>query len=166
VELRKSSGRSYWPLSFVGIHLMPTVWVFLGLLSVYPVLSTPGRPAGWLDALACVVVGGAVLLEAIADFQLRRFLRTRRDPSAVLETGVWSRCRHPNYLGEILFWWGLWLSGMAANPTWWWTVIGPVAITVLFLAVSAPWMDRRMLAGHPAYAERLLRVPSLIPRMK
>lgn len=164
-ELRAKAGRGYWPLSFVGIHLMPTIWVFLGLLAAWPALGGPGRALGPLDALGAVVAGGAVWLEATADRQLRTFLRTRRDPAAVLEDGVWAWCRHPNYLGEIAFWWGLWLSGVAADPGWWWTVVGPLAITALFLGVSIPWMDRRMLAGHPAYAARLRAVPALLPRL-
>jgi steroid 5-alpha reductase family enzyme len=162
-ELRARSGRWYWPLSLAGVHLMPTVWVFLGLLSTFPALAGAGRPWNALDVAALVVTGGAVLLEAVADAQLRRFVRGRRDPAAVLDTGVWARCRHPNYLGEILFWWGLWLSGVAAAPRWAWTVVGPVAITLLFVRVSVPWMDRRMASRHPAWAERLRAVPALVP---
>lgn len=163
VELRARSGRWYWPLSLVGVHLMPTIWVFLGLLPAFPALAGPGRAWHALDLAAAVVAGGAVLLEAVADRQLRRFVRDRRDPAAVLDSGVWALCRHPNYLGEILFWWGLFLSGVAAAPRWAWTMVGPLAITLLFVFVSAPWMDRRMAARHPAWIERLRTVPALVP---
>jgi steroid 5-alpha reductase family enzyme len=150
-------------VSLLGIHLAPTAWVFLGLLPTFPALAGPGRPLGALDGVAAALTGGAVLLEAAADLQLRRFLRGRRDPSAVLDAGVWARCRHPNYLGEVLFWWGLWLSGVAAAPGWAWTAVGPLAITLLFVRVSVPWMDRRMAARHPAYLERLRTTPALVP---
>ena len=52
--------------------------------------------------------------------------------------------RHPNYLGEIGFWWGLWLFALAADPSWWWTVIGPLAMVALFARVSIPMMDQRL----------------------
>jgi steroid 5-alpha reductase family enzyme len=162
-EIRARTGRLYWPASLVAIHLLPTAWVFLGLLPLYPALSRPGRPPGALDALAALVAGGGIALEAVADLQLRRFLSARRDPAAVLGDGLWALCRHPNYLGEILFWWGLWLFGLAADPAWAWTAVGPAAITLLFVLVSAPWMDRRMLAGHPAFAGRIATVPALFP---
>lgn len=162
-EVRRRTGRAYWPVSLVTIHLLPTAWVFLGLLPLYPALARPARPPGPLDALAALVVAGGIALEAAADLQLRRFLRRRRDPSAVLATGVWARSRHPNYLGELLFWWGLWLFGVASSPRWAWTALGPLAITALFLGVSVPWMDRRMLARHPSFAERLRTTPALIP---
>jgi steroid 5-alpha reductase family enzyme len=162
-ELRVRTGRWYWPVSLAGVHLLPSAWVFLGLLPVFPALAGPGRGWGALDVLAVVVAGGAVLLEAVADGQLRRFLRVRRDPAAILESGLWALCRHPNYLGEILFWWGLFLSGLAASPRRAWTVVGPLAITLLFVRVSVPWMDRRMAARHPGWSARVRSVPALLP---
>jgi steroid 5-alpha reductase family enzyme len=148
-EIRARTGRAYWPASLVSIHLLPTGWVFLGLVPLFPALARPSGPLGWLDAAAALLTGGAILVEAIADLQLRRFLATRREPTALLRTGLWAVFRHPNYLGEVLFWWGLWLFGMAADPGWWWSVAGPLAITALFAFVSVPWMDRRIAARRP-----------------
>ncbi len=162
-EIRGRTGRLYWPASFVSIHLMPTIWVFLGLLPLYPVLSSEGPELGPLDALAAAATAGAIAVEAAADRQLRAFLSARRDPAAVLEGGLWALSRHPNYFGEVLFWWGLWLFALAAAPGWAWTAVGPVSITLLFLLVSVPWMDRRMLAGHPRWAERMASVSALVP---
>ncbi len=162
-EIRSRTGRAYWPASLVAIHLLPTAWVFLGTLPLFPALARPGRPLGPLDLAGAALAAAAVAVEAIADGQLRRFLRARRDPAAVLDAGLWRLSRHPNYLGEVLFWWGLWLLGVAADPAWGWTIVGPAAITTLFLTVSVPWMDRRMTSRHPAWAERMRRVPALLP---
>ena len=162
-EIRRRTGRWYWPASLLSIHLFPTAWVLLGLLPLYPALVLPARALGWLDAAAALLTGGAVLVEALADLQLRRFLARRTEPAAVLETGLWGWSRHPNYLGEVLFWWGLWLFGLAADPAWWWTAAGPLAITALFSFVSVPWMDRRMEAHHPGWRARRAGVPALWP---
>ena len=164
VEIRRTTGRWYWPASLFSIHLFPTAWVFLGLLPLFPALALPAAPLGWLDAAAVVVTAAAILVEALADLQLRRFLLARRDPTEVLETGLWALSRHPNYLGEVLFWWGLWLFGLAADPAWWWTVAGPLAITALFTFVSVPWMDRHLEAHHPGWLVRRGHVPALWPR--
>ena len=150
-EIRGRTGRWYWPASLLTIHLFPTAWVLLGLAPLFPALTGPGRPPGWLDAAAALLTAGAILVEGLADLQLRRFLAARADPAAVLREGLWRWSRHPNYLGEVLFWWGLWLFGLAADPAWWWTVAGPLAITGLFTFVSVPWMDRRMAARHPGW---------------
>src|SRR5262249_27767303 len=75
VEIRGPPGRAYWPVSFIGIHLMPTVWVYLGSLSLIPALASGTRPLGALDLAAAAVTAGAIAIEAIADQQLRAFRR-------------------------------------------------------------------------------------------
>jgi steroid 5-alpha reductase family enzyme len=163
VEIRAKTGRAYWPASFFSIHLMPTAWVFLGLVPVYPALLAPARAVGLLDAAAFVITAAAIVIEAVADRQLRRFMRSRQDPAAVLDAGLWAKSRHPNYFGEVIFWWGLYLFGLAAAPGWWWSVVGPLSITALFLFISGPWMDRRMLSRHPEFARRLEATSALVP---
>jgi steroid 5-alpha reductase family enzyme len=95
----------------------------------------------------------------VADLQLRRFAA----PGRIVDRGLWRWSRHPNYLGEVGFWWGLWLFGLAAAPGWWWTVVGPLVMVALFVFVSVPLMDDRSLARRPGYAEHMRRVPALLP---
>jgi steroid 5-alpha reductase family enzyme len=163
VDLRASTGRAYWLVSLVGLHLMPTVQVFLGCLSLYPALAVGTRPFGALDAVALLVSGGAIALEARADSELLRFRRSQPPPEAILASGVWSWSRHPNYFGEMGFWWGLWLFALAAAPGWWWTVIGPLAIALMFRFASLPLIETRMLRRRPAFAEHQRRVSMVIP---
>jgi steroid 5-alpha reductase family enzyme len=161
-EIRRRTGRLYWPASLVSIHLMPTIWVFLGLLPLFPALARPS-PITSPYVVALVVTAAAIAIEATADRQLRVFLRTRRDPEAILDKGLWAYCRHPNYFGEVSFWWGLYLFGVAAEPAWAWTAVGPLSVTLLFVFVSVPWMDRRLLLRHPAWAQTMTSVPALLP---
>jgi len=165
-EIRRKAGRLYWPASFFSIHLFPTAWVFLALLPAYPALAAPGRPLGVLDLAAAALAAFAIALEAAADLQLRRYLRSRPDPQGILDRGLWGVWRHPNYLGEVLFWWAVFLFGLAADPSWAPSAVGAVAITCLFAFVSVPWMDRRMAAGHPAWKEHMERTAVLLPRTR
>ncbi len=162
-EIRGASGALYWPVSFLGIHLAPTLIVLLGLLPVHAALATGTRPLGLLDGLAALVAGGGIALEAASDQQLRRFVATRRDASELLRSGLWGASRHPNYCGEMLFWWGLFLFGLAADPGAVWTVLGPLSITALFFGVSLPMIERRMRARKPGYAAHAERTPLVIP---
>jgi steroid 5-alpha reductase family enzyme len=57
----------------------------------------------------------------------------------------------------------MWLFALAAAPAWWWTVLGPIAMLLLFSLVSIPMMDRRSLERRPAYADHMRRVPALLP---
>lgn len=164
VAVREKAGRAYWVVSFVGIHAMPTLWVFLGCLSLIPALATGTRPLGLLDGVAAGVTAGAIALETVADEQLRSFRRSNPAPGRTLEQGLWALSRHPNYLGEISFWWGLYLFALAADPSAWGCVAGPLSITLLFALVSVPMLDRRSLARRPGYAEHMARVPGILPR--
>jgi steroid 5-alpha reductase family enzyme len=161
VDLRRKTGRAYWLVSLFGLHTVPTVMVYLGCLSLYPALTSP-RPLGPLDGLAAAVTLGAITVELVADEQLRAFRKERRE-GEILARGLWAFSRHPNYFGEVGFWWGLYLFAVAASPEAWWTGIGAVAITGLFTFVSIPMLDRRSAERRPAYAEHMKRVSALVP---
>lgn len=163
VDFRRKSGRAYWLVSFAGIHLFPTLQVLLACLPLYPALVS-ARPVGWLDAVATLVALTGIALELVADNQLRRFVISAPARGAILDTGLWAWSRHPNYLGEISFWWGVWLFGMAGDPSWWWTVVGPLAITVMFVFASLPMIETRMAERRTGWEEHTRRVPLLLPR--
>jgi steroid 5-alpha reductase family enzyme len=117
-----------------------------------------------LNVVATVVTLAAIALEAGADLQARAFARDPDHRGMINDRGLWAWSRHPNYLGQIGFWWGLWLFGLAADASWWWTVAGPIAMVALFVFVSVPLMDNRSLERRPGYAEHMARVGGLIPR--
>jgi steroid 5-alpha reductase family enzyme len=163
VDLREKHPRTYWWVSAFGLHLMPTLIVFAGCLPLYPALATATAPVGPLDALAVLVTGGAIWIEARSDKQLRRFVTGKPAPDAILSEGLWSLCRHPNYFGEMAFWWGLALFGLAADPSWWWTGIGALVITLMFRFISLPLIEDRMLARRPQFAAHAERTSMVIP---
>ena len=161
--VRSRAGKAAVLADLFGIHLFPTVQVFLGCLPVYAVMSRMGAPLGWLDALAFVVTLGAIAIETIADLQLHAFI-SRRQPGSFINSGLWGWSRHPNYFGELGFWWGLMLFGIAAAPTqWWWIVLGALAMTAMFLFASIPLMDQRSMERRPAYREHMRKVSALLP---
>jgi len=165
VAFRRRFGKFYWLVSFWGVHLFPTVLVYLGCLPLYAVAQTDGAPFGWLDGLGTVVVLGAVILAFVADEQLRRFRRDPANGGRHMNGGLWAYSRHPNYLGEIAFWWGLWLFALACEPAWWWSGVGAAAITLMFVFVSVPLMERRAAATRPGYGGYRDSTPMLLPRL-
>ncbi|MGB0098898.1 MAG: DUF1295 domain-containing protein [Nocardioides sp.] len=146
------------------IHLIPTLQVFLAMVPAYVAVTIVGRDVGWLDALAVAIGLGAVLLELVADTQMHRFVRTR-EPGQVMDRGLWGWSRHPNYLGELGFWFALAVFGLAASPSdWWWVFVGFLAMLALFVFASIPMMERRSLERRPTYQGVIDRVPMLVPR--
>jgi steroid 5-alpha reductase family enzyme len=165
VRFRERFGAAYWPVSFLGIHLFPTLMVYLGCLPLYAVTRPETSNLRWLDGVSMALTLGAIALALAADEQLRRFRKDPRNKDRVLTGGLWSRSRHPNYLGEIATWWGLWLFALSAGLKWWWTVCGAAAITAMFALVSIPIMERRVAATRGGYEEYRRRTPMLLPRL-
>ena len=162
-DFRTQYGSRYWLIDLSGIHLFPTLMVFLGCLPLFPALAAGMRTFGALDVSAAVVTAAAIAIETIADQQLWRFLHGPHEPGEILATGLWAYSRHPNYFGEILFWWGMFLFGVAADPAYWWTIIGPVAMVLMFMFASIPMIDRRSVTRRPGYAEHMAKVSAVVP---
>lgn len=164
VEIARRAGAFRWPASFIAVHIGPTLVLLAALLPVYVVMAVGREPVGYFDFFAFAVTLGAILLESRADKELARYSAASPSPGDFLATGIWAWSRHPNYLGEILFWWGLWLFALAANPGWWWTIVGPLVITALFRWASLPWIEAHLRERRPAYAAWAARSSLLFPR--
>jgi steroid 5-alpha reductase family enzyme len=163
VDLRASQGKLYWIVSFFGLHFFPTLTVFVGCLPLWLALGEGTRPLGFFDAVGAACAFGGTALEFFADNQLRRWKLGNPPVGSTFERGLWAWSRHPNYLGEILFWIGLAFFGAAAAGFVWWGWIGAVAMVLMFRFASLPMIETRMLARRPNYAARQARVSLLIP---
>ncbi len=162
-EIMKEKAPKLWFFTdLFGIHLFPTVEVFLGLSGAWVALVVGTNPLSWIDVVALVVTAGAITIEMVADRQLVTFAKVKT-PGEIIKTGLWKYSRHPNYFGELSFWWGLYLFGVAADATHYWTIAGPLAMTLMFATVSIPWMDRRSCERRPEYAEHMKQVSALVP---
>jgi steroid 5-alpha reductase family enzyme len=128
-----------------------------------PVFSGQGNPLNGWDFLAIIILFGSVIYAFVADEQLRKF---RNDPSnkgKIITTGLWHFSRHPNYLGEISTWWGLAIFAIAAGCEYWWTLAGPVTITLMFIFASIPLIEKRHLGRRPDYRDYISVTPMILP---
>ncbi len=139
----------FWVLvNFFGIHLMPTIIVILVMLPAFEYLKTPAT-INLLTKFGTVVAILGILLEHFSDNTAHQF--RKENPGKVNNRGLWKYSRHPNYLGEITFWWGIFLMMLSINPDGLLYLIGPLANTCLFLFISIPLMERRQLKNKPEY---------------
>jgi steroid 5-alpha reductase family enzyme len=161
---RDKNPKLWFITNLCGINLMPTVLVFLGMIPAYCAV-TAGGGAGILSYLGLAVCLGAAFIQAVADRQMEDFKRSGAAKDQHIDSGLWRISRHPNYLGEISFWWGIWIMQMGVMPLWW-TIAGPVAITLLFVYISIPMMERHIEASRPGYAAYKKEVPMLVPFIK
>ena len=138
--LAQKTGKAYPIINFVGIHLVPTLVVYGCILPVVFLLESSGE-INALSVVAFIVSLIAVTLQLVSDIQMQAYRKNRTTP--FIRVGLWKYSRHPNYLGEILMWWGIALYALSVTPTTWWLIAGAVANTVLFFAVSIPMADGR-----------------------
>ncbi len=163
--LEERSGKWYPVINFVGIHLIPTVVVYACVLPI-AFIMTEKPTFGGLSLIFFAVSLFAVLLQLISDIEMHAYRKEKATP--FMETGLWKYSRHPNYLGEILMWWGIGLYCFSLATDKWYYLIGAVLNTLLFLTVSIPMADKRQAQkeGFDEYKKRtrvLLPVPKRTP---
>lgn len=135
-------------------------WVIsLPLLAV----ATGTAPLGWLDALGVLLWVVGFVFEAGGDWQLARFTANPANAGKVMDRGFWAWTRHPNYFGDACAWWGLGVLGVAAGG--WWSVPGPLLMTLLLLKVSGvSLLEKDIGERRPGYADYVRRTPAFLPR--
>ncbi len=163
LDLKARFGRLYPLIDLLGIELYPTLLVFLGCVPLFAVANADAS-LGLLDGLALTLTLCAILLETIADEQMWAYRKTRTPDAPICTKGVWRFSQHPNYLGEILFWWGVWLFGVASGASEFWMIAGALAMTLLFVFISVPLMVTRKRARYANYDQLVEGIPALFPR--
>ncbi|MBK6620422.1 MAG: DUF1295 domain-containing protein [Saprospirales bacterium] len=162
--LARQTGRYYWLVSFAGIHFFPTIMVFLGCLPLLPALAMANAPFGFLDMIGAIVAITGIGFEYISDNQRYQWASDPANKGKVLTEGMWGWSRHPNYFGEVTFWAGLFILGLAADLSYWWTAIGCVAMWAMFHFISLPMMEKRQMERKPGYAAATRGVSRFWPR--
>lgn len=158
---REEHGASYWWVS-----LFQVFWLQAGILWVvaFPLLVSvrSTAPLGLWDGLGAALFLTGFLVEALADAQLRRFRRDPANRGRVLDSGLWRYSRHPNYFGDAVLWWGLWLVAVGGGGAW--TVFSPVVMTFLLLKVSGvALLEKDIEERRPEYAEYVRRTSAFVP---
>jgi len=151
-------------ISFFGLHFVPTVVVYGGMVSALYAIRE--ERFALLSLAGVVIMLAAVALEHVSDWTIHRFLREHGQEKRTCNVSVWSRSRHPNYLGEMLFWAGMYVYFVALCPQIWYKGLGFLSIIALFLLVSIPMMEKHNLERRPDYARYRERTPMLVPLPK
>lgn len=168
-NIRRSlgSGGAFQIFSFLGFHLGPTLIVFLGMLPVTAAFSTDASFSPF-SIIFFVIALGAVAIEAYADYHMNLFKKDLADGyvSGCCRYGLWRNSRHPNYFGEMLFWWAIYFMVLITIPSQWYLFIGALVITLMFFFISIPLAEGRIQrkGGYRRYRKQthlLLPIPKL-----
>jgi steroid 5-alpha reductase family enzyme len=119
-------------------------------------------PLGWLDLLGLFLWLVGMSFEVVGDQQLKAFREVHANQNKVLDTGLWSLTRHPNYFGEFTLWWGYFCLALAAGG--WWTIVAPLVMTVLLLKVSGvSLLESSIRERRPGYADYVNTTNAFFP---
>lgn len=161
-QLKQQSKKLFPLVNLFGIQLMPTLIVYACLLpGFYYILRGGGINALTILGLLLILCGA--ILETVADRQMQVFRKQRANRSCLLRSGLWRHSRHPNYLGEIIVWWGVYLVMLSTQPGLWYLALGALANTCLFLFISIPLSEKHLATYKAGYDDYLKETRLLLP---
>jgi steroid 5-alpha reductase family enzyme len=166
-EWRRKWGRAFLWRSYFQVFLLQGLFLLV-ISSPVILVNTrlwdrpPGGGSGvWLAGFLLWCVG--FFFEAVGDAQLARFKRDPGNRGKIMDKGLWRYSRHPNYFGESLMWWGIFLVALQV-PYGWTTVVSPVLITFLLVRVSGIPMLEKKYAGNAEFQAYARRTSAFVPR--
>ena len=163
---RKNNGQRWWWWSYFQVFLLQGGLIWIWALTMVMAIGAEPGPLTPLDFLAMAIWMTGFVFQAGADWQLKRFKANPANKGKVLQSGLWSLTRHPNYFGEATMWWAYFVFGLA-HPLGWLAIVGPLYVTWFMSKGSAAAMlDRHMLRTKPDYAAYVERVAGFFPWFK
>ena len=143
-----------------GIHLIPTLIVNASLYPIYVALTS--ESLNDLVYIGFMLIIIAVVIQYISDDQMRKFRKDENNFGKTMKYGLWKYSRHPNYLGEVSFWFGIYVFALASESPSLWLLACPIVMLALFVFISCPMMDNRSLKRRLDYKEYMDKTPQLI----
>lgn len=161
-QWKRDWGKNWVWRSYLQVFLLQG---FFMLTIAYPLFfygTAQAAGLGILDFLGILVWLKGIFFEAVGDAQMRGFKLNPANKGKVMDRGLWSYTRHPNYFGESTMWWGIWLVTLS-QPYGWAGILSPIIITALLLKVSGVPLLEKKYADNPAYGEYIRKTSSFIP---
>ncbi|WP_040351908.1 DUF1295 domain-containing protein [Blastopirellula marina] len=167
-DYRYRSMREHWggafPIaSLVIVFGLQGVVMWVVALPLQVGIASADQQIVWLALAGLIVWGTGLSFEAVGDWQLAHFRSVAENQGRLLDAGLWRYTRHPNYFGDFLVWWGFYLVAVAQSGAWW-TVIGPLAMSVFLMKVSGvTLLEKKLSSTKPGYQEYVARTNAFFP---
>ncbi len=159
---RNSWGSTFLWRSFLQIFCLQG---FLNWVMILPIMDLSGSgQIGIWQYLGIAIWFLGTSIESIGDYQLSVFKQKRENAGKIMMSGLWNYSRHPNYLGQIIHWIGIFLI-MSSGNLWYYSILSPILITILINWVSGVPMLEKKYDDNPTFQRYKERVPALVPRI-
>jgi len=164
--MREEHGTSkFWWYSFFSVFMLQGVLSIIVAAPLLFVISDSGSEFAMLDVIACILFAVGFYFEAIGDLQLLRFKKDPANKGKLLTTGLWSLTRHPNYFGDIVMWWSLFIFALSADAGWI-SFYGPLVMTLFIYNISGvKLLEKDLIKKKPDYEEYIKSTPAFVPKI-
>jgi len=159
---RERWGRWFVLRSYFQIFMLQGLFLVLISAPLPRINSAPGRPLGPWDVAGVLLWLVGFLFESVGDAQLARFKKDPANKGKFIRTGLWNYSRHPNYFGEALMWWGIYVIALAV-PGGGILVFSPLTITLLLRFVSGVPLLEKKYRDRPEFRDYARRTNAFIP---
>jgi steroid 5-alpha reductase family enzyme len=159
---REDWGKWFYLRSYGQVYLLQGVLLFLIVLPILFINTSSGQDLVFLDFIGLAVWILGFVFESVGDQQLARFIKNPANEGKLMQSGLWRYTRHPNYFGEVMMWWGIWLIALSV-PFGFLSIIGPITITILILKVSGIPMLEKKMEENPEFVEYKKQTSIFIP---
>ncbi len=159
---RAAWGKWFLLRSYLQVFILQGALLFVISLPVIVGITSQTRVFTWIHWLGLLIWIKGLVCESIADMQKYQFKQNPKNAGKIMTTGIWAWSRHPNYFGEVLCWWGVWMVA-CFDLSVLWTIISPLTITVLILFVSGVPMLEKKHAKNKAYQSYASKTSIFIP---
>ena len=123
--------------------MFPTIVVFLASIPAYLYIMND-MTFEPLNIIGLLIMTFATIIELVSDRDMRTFKEVRTSNKEIINIGLWKYSRHPNYFGEIMFWYGVALTFILSNIGMWYSIIGAILNTLLFIFISVPMEENHL----------------------
>lgn len=150
---------------FTKMYLLQLV---LNLIINIPVILANQKPAmnfNGLTYLGLTVWLFGFFFEVVGDAQLAKFKKNKKNKGKIMDKGLWSLTRHPNYFGEVVIWWGVFLMALSIKVNFI-AIVSPIIITLLLLKVSGVAMMEDIMKDRPGWDEYAAKTNKFFPWFK
>jgi steroid 5-alpha reductase family enzyme len=161
---REKHGPNFWFISLFKVFLVQALFQWLIALGVQygQIFASPARLTLWDYAGTLIWIAGFII-ESTADRQLSNFIKNSKNKGKIMTSGLWRYSRHPNYFGESLMWWGIFVMVLSV-PRGFWTIISPILITYTLLKLTGvTLMEETEFGDNPEYQAYVSKTSAFIP---
>lgn len=162
---RKKWGRNAWWIAFFKVYLLQGLVMLLVSAPIIIVFTSAEVPFSYLHLLGIVLFLLGFYFEAVGDYQLYAFKKDPANKGKIITHGLWKYTRHPNYFGETIIWWGIFLIALPSYLGWI-ALISPLIITLTLVFVSGVPMLEEKYEGREDWEEYKQKTPMFVPFIK